>query len=88
MAWTRSPWFSSASFASAWWGMQEGTGSPGGSPSGSPGGSPSEPPVDVTPISGGGYRIQFLPNNRLQILREDDEIIAFLFSVVQSGMLH
>lgn len=47
---------------------------------------PVVPPV-VTPTPGGGYQFVFA-DKRSRILREDDDIVAFLASVLQSGLLH
>lgn len=45
-----------------------------------------EPPV-VVPTPGGGYQFVFA-DKRSRILREDEDIVAFLASVLQSGLLH
>lgn len=47
---------------------------------------PPEPPI-IIPTPGGGYQFIFA-DKRSRILREDEDIMAFLASVLQSGLLH
>lgn len=61
---------------------EEGQGSPGE-------GSPVEPPPEPEVVVWGqGYRFIFPPSNRARILRDDDDIVALILAMLQSGTLH
>lgn len=47
----------------------------------------SVPEPEIVP-AGSGYRFYFPPSNRARILRDDDDIVALLLAMLQSGAIH